>query len=405
MLSSTKKLTIVALAIFAAGLLVLADPKMISGAASAYGWAHAYCYLNNSRLIWLHVVTDSTIFLSYSAISVVLAYLVYRTHRGVPFSWMFLAFGTFIIACGFTHLMEVIVLWKPLYWLSGDVKLLTAVASLATAIALPPLVPKIQAMVESAKMSEKRAQTLRSEIERRVRTEDMLRKLSGRVLTLQDEERRRLGRELHDGAGQVLAALHLNLGVLSQLTRNDARLSEKVSDSAALADQVISEIRTLSYLLHPPMLDEAGLASAVEWYVRGFSERSKIAVAVDVDPEIPRFPREVETAIFRIIQECMVNIHRHSGSRKAAVSLRASAENVFLTITDEGCGISAETLRKLEDGAGNLGVGIGGMRERARQLGGSVTIRRAAPGTLIEVVLPLPPQVQQEDAAFSKAVG
>jgi signal transduction histidine kinase len=124
-----------------------------------------------------------------------------------------------------------------------------------------------------------------------------------------------------------------------------------------------------------------------------------------LDPEIPRFPREVETAIFRIIQECMVNIHRHSGSRKAAVSLRASAENVFLTITDEGCGISTETLRKLEDGAGNLGVGIGGMRERARQLGGSVTIRRAAPGTLIEVVLPLPPQVQQEDAAFSKAVG
>jgi signal transduction histidine kinase len=400
-----KKITITALALLAAGLLVLADPKMISGAASAYGWAHAYCYLNNARLIWLHVITDSVIFLSYSAISIVLAYLVYRTHRGMPFSWMFLAFGTFIIACGFTHLMEVIVLWKPLYWLSGDVKLLTAVASLATAVALPPLVPKVQAMVESAKMSEKRAQTLRTEIERRVRTEEMLRKLSGRVLTLQDEERRRLGRELHDGAGQVLAALHLNLGMLSQWTRNDPRISEKVSDSAALTDQVISEVRTLSYLLHPPMLDEAGLASAVEWYVRGFSERSKIAVTLDVDPEIRRFPRDVETAIFRIIQECMVNIHRHSGSGKALVCLRTTDGGVSLTIRDEGNGISAEMLRKFEEGTGDLGVGIGGMCERARQLGGSITIRRVDPGTLVEVHLPVPKQAQQEEAAAGTAAG
>src|SRR6266496_4261105 len=403
MLTSTpKKLPITALAVLAAGLLVLADPKMISGAASAYGWAHAYCYLNNAGLIWLHVITDSVIFISYSAISVVLAYLVYRTHRGVPFSWMFLAFGTFIIACGFTHLMEVVVLWRPLYWLSGDIKLLTAVASLATAVALPPLVPKVQAMVESAKMSEKRAQTLRTEIERRVRTEEMLRKLSGRVLTLQDEERRRLGRELHDCAGQVLAALHLNLGMLSQWTRNDPRISGKVSDSAALADQVISEVRTLSYLLHPPMLDEAGLASAVEWYVRGFSQRSKIAVSLDVDPEIRRFPRDVETAIFRIIQECMVNIHRHSGSRRAFVSLRTTDSGDSLTIRDEGNGISAEILRKFEEGTGDLGVGIGGMCERARQLGGSITIRRADPGTLVEVHLPVPKQAQQEEVAVSK---
>ena len=138
MLSKPKVLIAAAAGVLAVALLLLRDPKMISGVASSYGWAHAYCYLNNSGLIWLHVSTDSIIFLSYSAISIVLAYLVYRTRRELPFSWMVLAFGTFIIACGFTHLMEVIVLWNPLYWLSGDVKLITAAASLVTAVALPP---------------------------------------------------------------------------------------------------------------------------------------------------------------------------------------------------------------------------------------------------------------------------
>ncbi len=361
--------------------------------------------MNNSKLIWLHVLTDSVIFLSYAAISVVLAYLVYRTRRGMPFSWMFLAFGTFIIACGFTHLMEVIVLWKPLYWLSGDVKLITAVASLITAVALPPLVPKVEAMVQMAKLSEARSQILRTEIDKRVQTEEMLRRLSGRVLTLQDEERRRLGRELHDSAGQLLAALRINLGIISQATQNDPRTSAKVADSATLADQVISEIRTLSYLLHPPMLDETGLASAVEWYIRGFSERSKIAVTLDLSPQMGRFPRDVETAIFRMIQECLVNIHRHSSSATASIALRSSESGVSLTIRDEGCGISAETLNKLEEGTGDLGVGIGGMRERARQLGGSIAIKRANPGTLVEVTLPVIRPLPQPEAAFSEAAG
>jgi signal transduction histidine kinase len=217
----------------------------------------------------------------------------------------------------------------------------------------------------------------------------MLRKLSARILTLQDEERRRLGRELHDSAGQLLAALHINLGVIAQRTQNDPTLSARVADSAALADQVISEIRTLSYLLHPPMLDETGLASAVEWYARGFSDRSKIAVDLDIDAGLPRFPTEVETAIFRIVQESLVNIHRHSGSRIASISLQANVEGASLTIRDEGCGIPAEILKSMEDGGANIGVGIGGMRERARQLGGAISIRRTNPGTLVEVSLPV----------------
>jgi two-component system, NarL family, sensor kinase len=232
-------------------------------------------------------------------------------------------------------------------------------------------------------------QLLHDEIQRRVQTEEMLRKLSARILTLQDEERRRLGRELHDSAGQLLAALHINLGVIAQRTQGDPNISARVADSAALADQVISEIRTLSYLLHPPMLDETGLASAVEWYARGFSDRSKIAVDLDVDPLLPRFPTEVETAIFRIVQESLVNIHRHSGSRTAFISLKSNSEAAALTIRDEGCGIRTEILKNMEVCGANVGVGIGGMRERARQLGGAISIRRANPGTVVQVSLPV----------------
>src|ERR1700688_1746834 len=230
---------------------------------------------------------------------------------------------------------------------------------------------------------------LHAEIQTRVQTEDMLRKLSARILTLQDEERRRLGRELHDSAGQLLAALHINLGVIAQQTQGDPCLSAKVADSAALADQVISEIRTLSYLLHPPMLDETGLSGALEWYARGFSERSKISVKLDIDAALPRFPTEVETTIFRIVPESLVNIHRHSGSRAAFLSLRSDSNGAVLTVRDEGCGIPSDILKSLEEGGANIGVGIGGMRERARQLGGSIKIRRANPGTLVEVNLPV----------------
>jgi signal transduction histidine kinase len=232
-------------------------------------------------------------------------------------------------------------------------------------------------------------QQLHSEIQRRVQMEEMLRKLSARILTLQDEERRRLGRELHDSAGQLLAALHINLGVIAQRTHNDPTLAARIADSAALADQVISEIRTLSYLLHPPMLDETGLGSAVEWYARGFSERSKISVDLDIDPALPRFPTDVETAIFRIVQESLVNIHRHSGSRTAFISLRANPEGASLAIRDEGCGIPVEILKSVEEGGANIGVGIGGMRERARQLGGAISLRRMNPGTLVDVSLPV----------------
>src|SRR5581483_132732 len=155
--SPSRGLTAAAAITIAFSLAALAwMPQTLFQIFSTQFLPHVYCYLYDRKLIALHIGSDLAIWLAYVAISVTLTYLVYRTRREIPFSWMFLAFGTFIIACGFTHFMEVIVLWKPLYWLSGDVKLLTAVASVITAAALPPLVPKIHQMISAAKLSDER---------------------------------------------------------------------------------------------------------------------------------------------------------------------------------------------------------------------------------------------------------
>jgi signal transduction histidine kinase len=143
----------------------------------------------------------------------------------------------------------------------------------------------------------------------------------------------------------------------------------------------------------------------VEWYVRGFSERSNIAVKVNIDAALPRFPTDVETAIFRIVQESLVNIHRHSGSRTAIIDLRANSGGALLTIRDEGRGIAPDILRSIEDGGANIGVGIGGMRERARQLGGAIVIRGADPGTLVEVKFPMLKSAASDNSAAREATG
>ena len=160
-------------------------PSTLHGILSSSFLPHAYCYLYDKQLIALNAGSDIAIWISYIAISCTLVYLVWRTRREIPFSWMFLAFGLFIVACGFTHLMEVIVLWKPFYWLAGDVKLITAGASLVTAIALPGLIPQIHSMVTAAHLSEDR----RTQLEQ---ANTDLQHLSGRVMVIQDEERRRI---------------------------------------------------------------------------------------------------------------------------------------------------------------------------------------------------------------------
>jgi signal transduction histidine kinase len=227
-----------------------------------------------------------------------------------------------------------------------------------------------------------------------------LRQLTARLLNLQDEERRRIARELHDNAGQALSALAMNLGAVAEDLGHLMKTAGVVADSAGMVRQMSDDIRTMSYLLHPPLLDEMGLAPALKWYVEGFAERSKIAVDLECSKNLGRLPREVETAIFRIVQEGLINIHRHSASLTAAIQITWSGSQIRLEIRDNGKGISPEMRHQMESG-GTVGVGVRGMRERVSQLGGSLEINSAGPGTgtCIVVRLPAAEMGQAQEAA------
>jgi two-component system, NarL family, sensor kinase len=183
---------------------------------------------------------------------------------------------------------------------------------------------------------------------------------------LQDEERRHMARELHDHAGQTLTALGMNLAALLEATAGDAATSGWAAESLKLSEELSKELRTLSYLLHPPLLDEAGLASALDWFVKGFSERSKIEVDLVFPEKLPRLSSEVELVIFRVVQECLTNIHRHAGSPSAQIYLVCSQNVLTLEVVDQGKGISPERLREMV--TARSGVGVRGMEERVRQL-------------------------------------
>ena len=215
-----------------------------------------------------------------------------------------------------------------------------------------------------------------------------LRDLTSRLLQLQDDERRRIARELHDSVGQMLVALNMNLSALGGDIERLAKTANTVKDSTSLVESLTSEIRTISHLLHPPLLDEAGLASALRWYVDGFAERSKIKVDLDIAADFGRFSRELETAIFRVVQECLTNIHRHSDSPSAKIRLTCSANDIRVEVKDRGIGIAPAKKMAMET-TGIPGVGVRGMRERLRQLGGNLDINSDGNGTCVVARLPI----------------
>jgi len=230
------------------------------------------------------------------------------------------------------------------------------------------------------------------DITARKKTEDSLREVSGLLLQSQNQERRRIARELHDSTAQNLAALAMNLSLIGKAASAlDAKTRKRLSESLQLAQQSCREIRNLSYLLHPPELEGTDLWSAVRWYVEGFSSRSGIRVDLSVPKSAKddRMPGDVEVTLFRIVQESLANIHRHSGSRRARIRLGRSRSGVSLIVRDEGRGLRAATPR----GSGRgmlLGVGIAGMRERVRQLGGQIEIDSDGRGTCVKVTVPVP---------------
>ena len=226
---------------------------------------------------------------------------------------------------------------------------------------------------------------INTDISLRRQAEDAARKLSGRILTLQDEERRRIARELHDSLGQYLAALKMNLESLPTSKVGQSRI---ISECSAILDQCLTETRTISHLLHPPLLDESGLGSAIRWYVDEFARRSGIAVNVQISLDLVRLPSEVEIALFRALQEGLTNVHRHSGASSADIRLLLDGKQVRLEIQDNGQGIPQEQLSRVTQGAAGVGVGLAGMRERVRELGGSVQILSHADGTQVIVIVP-----------------
>jgi signal transduction histidine kinase len=321
-------------------------------------------------------------------------------------AWAAVVFSAWYCGIGpslLTILLDLTGIW---YWFlppSGSFALANPRADIAGMLGFVLLSSVIVAFGESTRRSiaknrlaEEQLRSTQGELEWKVqeRTAELslanenLRHLSGKLQQLRDEERKQLARELHDSVGQMLAALSMNLArVLSQAQRLDPAAASAIAENAGIVEQITKEIRTISHLLHPPLLDVAGLASAVRWYVDGFAERSKIRVDMEVPAEFRRLSEEMELTIFRLVQECLTNIHRHSGSSTASIAIRQEDHTILVEIKDQGRGIPFD--KQMELGTDRAGVGFRGMRERLRQLGGKLEIQSGSSGTSVNARLPL----------------
>ncbi|HEX3821137.1 MAG TPA: PAS domain S-box protein [Candidatus Sulfotelmatobacter sp.] len=249
--------------------------------------------------------------------------------------------------------------------------------------------------------SEGRYRTLAGALDTQVqfRTQELerrnseLRDLSGRLLESQDLERRHIARELHDSAGQTLTVLAMQLARIRETANNNPALAKDVRSAEELAQHLAREIRTTSYLLHPPLLDEAGISSALGWYVQGLAERSSLEIDLKIPGDFGRLPSEMELLIFRLVQECLTNIHRHSGSKTAYIRIEREESKVQVKVGDQGRGMTPERLTEIQ--SQGTGVGIRGMRERIRHFHGELVIESSGSGTTVTATLPLKAAVPQ----------
>ncbi|HYM08302.1 MAG TPA: PAS domain S-box protein [Terriglobales bacterium] len=234
------------------------------------------------------------------------------------------------------------------------------------------------------------ASTIARDITERRKTEKALRELSGRLLELQDKERARIARELHESTAQNLVALEITLSMVREAAAGlEPKALQALGNSIALVRECLQETRTLSCLLHPLLLDEMGLASALRAYADGYTRHTDVDVVLDIPADLGRLPQEVEIALFRVVQEALANVHHHSGSPRATIQAVLSRDGIVLEVKDEGRGIPADVLRKTADSTAKFGMGIWGMRERLRQLGGLLEIHSDSQGTTVRASLPL----------------
>lgn len=227
---------------------------------------------------------------------------------------------------------------------------------------------------------------INTDITARKRAEEAARRFSGRILSLQDEERRRIARGLHDSLGQYLTALKMTLDLFPNA---DAKQSPIVTECSDIVEKCLAETRTVSHLLHPPLLDEAGFRSAAQWYVEGFAQRSGVEVNLDLPPNMGRLGKNVETVLFRVMQEALTNVHRHSGASTVNIRLEIDRELVRLEIRDNGRGMPEDRLRRVLESGSGIGVGVAGMRERVRELCGALDIKSSESGTALRVTIPM----------------
>ncbi len=241
--------------------------------------------------------------------------------------------------------------------------------------------------IQDSKLLEKSIRDNALELEKMVdRRTDELRRLSIRLMTMQDQERRRLARDLHDGLGQELAVAKMVLDKM-MLQKSAQPAEEEWTQASSIVDRAIQQVRSMSHLLHPPLLDEVGLLSALSWYVEGLTKRSGIEISLEVEPhDFPRLSAEVETAVFRIVQEALTNVFRHSEANKVWITLAQKEENIVVAVRDDGKGVDKRITELQPD---SVGVGIGGMKQRAREFGGELRLTNAHPGTLVELTIPL----------------
>jgi signal transduction histidine kinase len=273
---------------------------------------------------------------------------------------------------------------------SEDFLLLTDLADFTSSAlrGLQLLDAERSARLQAANEIARQAVELKAQVAERKLAEDNLMELTGRLLQLRDEEQRRVARDLHDSVGQLLVAMSMNHGRALAEKNLSPMAAKVISENTALLAQVSQEIRTISHLLHPPLLDQVGLAPGVREYLEGFAERSRMKVEFEIAEDFGRLPRDLETAVFRIVQEGLTNVHRHSESRTVTIRIVRYSRQVSLAIADSGTGIPRQKVLEIEAGRAS-GVGLRGMRERVRQLGGSFRIRSSHKGTVVAIRLPL----------------
>jgi signal transduction histidine kinase len=263
----------------------------------------------------------------------------------------------------------------------------TLISAARSALAARRRQYEIRNHLQERKLAEEALRSARDALESIVEERTWaLRRLSTRLIRLQDDERRRFARELHDSLGQYLAAAKI---VIDMLSLNKAQGTGGLAEAQELIDRAITETRTLSHLLHPPLLDTAGFASAASWYVEGFGKRSGISTSLEMPENLTRLSENVETALFRIMQEALTNVHRHSDSSAVEVKLTAESGIVSLTIQDFGCGIHKDILERFSQSGTNVGVGLAGIRERVKELGGTVELTSNDTGTTLTARIPI----------------